>query len=69
MKDFCVEQDDSPENLALIGEILGSAGVNIEGLCLATSEGRSVIHFVVEDAETARCVLEQLGVSRPITSP
>jgi hypothetical protein len=62
MKDLCVEQDDSPENLALIGEILGAAGVNIEGLCLATSEGRSVIHFAIEDAETARRVLEHSGI-------
>ena len=58
MKDFCVEQDESPENLALIGEILGAAGVNIEGLCLTTCEGRNVIHFAVEDAVTARRVLE-----------
>jgi hypothetical protein len=36
--------------------------VNIEGLCLATSEGRSVIHFAIEDAETARRVLEHSGI-------
>jgi hypothetical protein len=46
MKDLCVEQDDAAENLALIGEILSAAGLNIEGLCLAMSEGRSVIHTV-----------------------
>ena len=62
MKDFCVEQDDSPGNLVLLGEILGAAGVNIEGLCLTTPEGRSVTHFVVEDAETARRVLEHSGI-------
>lgn len=62
MKDFCIEQDDTTENLALIGEVLGSAGVNIEGLCLITHEGRSFIHFVVEDAETAQHVLEHEGI-------
>ena len=62
MKDFCIEQDDAPEILALIGEILGGAGVNIEGLSLTTHEGRSVIHFVVEDAETARRILEDSGI-------
>jgi len=62
MKDFCVEQDDSPESLALIGEILGGAEVNIEGLCLISFEGRSVIHFVVEDAATARRALEESGI-------
>ena len=59
MIDICIEQDDSSENLALIGEILGAAGVNIEGLCLTTCNERSVIHFVVNDAATAKHVLEE----------
>jgi len=59
MKDFCVEQKNSnSENPALIGEMLGAAGVNIEGLCLTTCEDLTVIHFAVEDAVTARRVLE-----------
>ena len=62
MKDICVIQDDSSENLALIGEIIGAAGVNIEGLSLTTCNGQSVIHFVVEDAITARHVLENAGI-------
>ena len=63
MKDFCVEQkNNNPENPALIGEMLGAAGVNIEGLCLTTFEELSVIHFVVEDAVTARRVLENSGI-------
>lgn len=62
MKDICIEQDASLENLALIGEILGAAGVNIEGLCLTTCNGRSVIHFVVNDDVTAQHVLEDSGI-------
>lgn len=62
MRDFCVETADAPDTLALIGETLGGAGVNIEGLCLVTSEGRMVIHFVVEDAEAARRVLEHAAI-------
>ena len=62
MKDFCMEQDESTGNLALIGEILGSAGVNIYGLSLITYQGQSVIHFAVEDAETARRVLENSNI-------
>jgi hypothetical protein len=62
MRDICVIQDESSENLALIGEVLGAAGVNIEGLTLATYSGQSVIHFVVEDAITARHVLENSGI-------
>ena len=62
MKDFCIELDDSSENLVLIGEILGAAGVNIEGLCLTLFKGQHVIHFVVEDAVTTRRVLEHSGI-------
>jgi hypothetical protein len=36
---FCVEQSDSADSIALLGEILGAAGVNLEGLCLVTDEG------------------------------
>ena len=53
---------DTPDNLALIGELLGSAGVNIEGLCLVTREGQAVIHFAVEDAVNARRVLERSAI-------
>ena len=62
MKDFSVEPGDAPDTLALIGEILGGAGVNIEGLCLMTHEGRVVIHFAVEDEVTARRVLEHSAI-------
>jgi hypothetical protein len=62
MRDVYIEQDDSIENLALIGEILGAAGVNIEGLCLTTCNALSVIHFVVEDAAAAKHVLEDSGI-------
>ena len=62
MKDVCVELDSNPENLALIGEILGAAEINIEGLCFTTYEELAVIHFVVEDAVAAKRVLENAGI-------
>ena len=62
MRDICVIQDESSENLALIGEILGAAGVNIEGLSLTTCNGQSVIHFVGQDIITARHILENSGI-------
>ena len=46
----------------MIGEVLGAAGVNIEGLCLTRCCDRIVIHFVVEDEVAARRVLEAAGV-------
>jgi hypothetical protein len=62
MKDFCVEQNINLENLALIGEMLGVAGVNIEGLCFTSFEELTVIHFAVEDAVTTRRVLKNLEI-------
>jgi hypothetical protein len=62
MKDIRIELDDAPNLLALIGGIMGDARVNIEGLSLITYNGRSVIHFAVEDAETAMQVLEESGI-------
>ena len=62
MKDFCVEQDDALDRLARIGDVLGDAGVNIEGLCLTSCGEQHVIHFAVEDAVTARLVLEKSGI-------
>ncbi len=62
MKDFCAEQNTNSENLAFIGEMLGAAGVNIEGLCLTSFEELTVIHFTVEDAVTTRRVLKNLGI-------
>jgi hypothetical protein len=62
MRDFCIEQDDALFDLAKIGEILGDAGVNIYGLCSITCDGLHIIHFVVEDAMTARLMLEKAGI-------
>ena len=62
MIDFCVEQADSAESLALIGEVLGAAGVNIEGLCMIKCDDRSVIHFVVKNEVVAKKALEKAEI-------
>ena len=62
MKDFCIEQHIGFDLLVKIGEILGKAGVNITGLCVTTVKDQGVIHFVVEDADTTKRVLENSGI-------
>ncbi len=62
MHDICIEQKTNEVNPALLGEILGGAGVNIEGLCLMACEEVTVIHFTVADALTARQVLENARI-------
>ena len=61
-KDLLVSLEDRPGTLAQVGEALGGAGINIEGLCGLTHEGRGILHLLVEDATAARKALEGSGV-------
>ncbi len=63
-KDLTVVLQDRPGELARLGEATGSAGVNIQGMCAFTGEGRGIIHllFVDEQASRARRALEQAGM-------
>jgi hypothetical protein len=73
MKDLTVSLEDRPGTFADLGEALGKAGINIEGLCAVTSEGRGIIHLLVVDAAAARTALEGAGIkvegeSEPLVS-
>ena len=57
-KDLTLILEDQPGALARVGEALGKAGMNIEGVCGTTIEGRGVIHILVQDAAKARRTLE-----------
>jgi hypothetical protein len=59
MKDLTVSLEDRPGTLADLGEALGKAGINIEGLTAVSSEGRAIVHVLVEDAAAA---LEGAGI-------
>ncbi len=60
-KDLTVILEDRPGTIADMGEALGKAGINIEGGCGFPSEGKGVIHILVEDAVAARRALQQAG--------
>jgi hypothetical protein len=47
---------DEPGQLASLGEATGAAGVNIEGLCAFTGEGRGIIHVLIADDVVDRAV-------------
>jgi hypothetical protein len=55
---------DEPGQLASLGETTGAAGVNIEGLCAFTGEGRGIIHVLIADDVVDRAVdaLERAGM-------
>ena len=57
-KDLTLIMEDRPGALAKVGEALGKAGINIDGMCGVTAEGRGVVHVLVADAAKARRVLE-----------
>jgi hypothetical protein len=55
---------DEPGQLATLGGATGEAGVNIEGMCAFTGEGRGIIHLLVADGAVERAVaaLESAGM-------
>lgn len=53
---------DKPGELARLGEALGDAGINIEGVCGVPYEGQGVIHILVEDVVGARGALASAGI-------
>jgi hypothetical protein len=61
-KDLLVTLDDKPGEGARLGEALGNAGVNIEGLCAVVHEGVGIVHILVEDVAGARSAIEMAGI-------
>lgn len=62
-KDLLVTLEDAPGEGARLGEALGDAGVNIEGLCAEVDEGRASVHVLVDDVAAARAALEGAGIT------
>jgi len=59
--DLTVGLVDRPGSLAKASDVLGRAGVNIEGACGYLSDGQGVYHVLVNDAERARRALIDSG--------
>ena len=57
-KDLAVIMDDHPGRLADLGEALGRAGVNIEGVTGAPAGGGALLHILVDDSAAARRALD-----------
>jgi hypothetical protein len=52
--DLTVILADRPGELARLGEITGTAGINIRGFAAFTGEGRGVIHVLLDDDDVPR---------------
>jgi hypothetical protein len=62
-KNLTVILENRPGTLADLGEVLGEAGINIEGLCGVPCEGKGVIQILVEDGDNARQALKGAGIT------
>lgn len=62
--DVMVVLEDRPGLVARVGEALGAAGINIEGVCALASRGEGLIHILVQDSDgdPARRALESSGL-------
>ena len=62
--DFMVVLEDRPGMVARVGEAMGRAGVNVEGVCALISEGMGILHVLLPDGRTddARVALESDGL-------
>ena len=61
--DVTVYLDDHPGELARLGDVLGAAGVNIEGFCAVTSGGgQAEVHVLVQDMATTFSALAAAGI-------
>jgi hypothetical protein len=62
--DLTVILADRPGELARLGEVTGTAGINIRGLAAFTGEGNGVIHLLIDDdaVSRAREALQQAGL-------
>jgi hypothetical protein len=62
LKDLTIYLDDRPGTLAKMGEALGAAGVNIEGICGFPSEGKGQIHILIDNVAAAREALQNANI-------
>jgi hypothetical protein len=61
VKDLKVKLENRPGSLADLGEALGKAGVNIDGMC-GPCEGDEVAHVLVDDVKAAKAALKEAGI-------
>lgn len=60
--DLTIHLDNRVGALAELGEALGSAGVNIEGIAAAANLDEGHVHVLVNDEAAARAALEGVGM-------
>jgi hypothetical protein len=59
--DVTIILENKPGELATMGEVLGEADINIEGMCGFLVEGKGEIHILVRNGSVTRKVLQEAG--------
>lgn len=62
MKDIEIVLQNKPGTLALMGETLGKNKISLEGGGVFDNGETSIAHFLVEEPERAKTVLEEAGI-------
>jgi hypothetical protein len=62
MKDLAISLENRPGALAEMGEVLGRAGVSVEGGGAWVVDGTGIAHFLFQDGSAARRALEASGI-------
>lgn len=62
MIDLAIQLENRPGALAEMGEVLGNAGVSVEGGGVFVANGVGVAHFLFHDGRAAREALERAGI-------
>ena len=61
-QDLAIILTNQPGTLARVGEVLGSAGINIDGVVGMASGDEGELHILVADAGLAREALSDAGI-------
>lgn len=61
MQDLIVNLENKPGTLAQLGQALGDAGINIEGVC-GVAGAAAEAHILVQSAQLAREALKEAGI-------
>ena len=63
MQDLTVNLENKPGTLAQLGQALGNAGINIEGVCAVSGPAGDVVHILVDSAQLASEALADAGIT------
>lgn len=68
MKDLELTMDNKPGALASFGELLGKAGISLEGGGVFYNGPKAIAHFLMDEADRAKELLEEAGFLNVKTS-